>query len=83
MEALGPYAQLQDFNGGRWVYGYLRSRGTTIAAGTSEILRNILAEQVLGLPKSYFKGQISLGPYASSSSRASPFKPCHFLHLTC
>ncbi len=53
MEALGAYAQLRDFDAGRWGYGYLRSRGATIAAGTSEILRNILAERVLGLPKSY------------------------------
>ncbi len=53
METLGPYAQLRDFDEGRWVYNYLRTRGNTIEAGTSEIQRNIVAERVLGLPKSY------------------------------
>jgi len=53
METLGPYAQLKDFDEGRWVYSYLRARGNTIEAGTSEIQRNIIAERVLGLPKSY------------------------------
>jgi alkylation response protein AidB-like acyl-CoA dehydrogenase len=52
-EILGPYGQLKDFDGGRWEYGYLRARGNTIEAGTSEIQRNIIAERVLGLPKSY------------------------------
>jgi alkylation response protein AidB-like acyl-CoA dehydrogenase len=52
-EALGPFGQLQDVDEGKWVYGYLRSRGNTIEAGTSEIQRNIVAERVLGLPKSY------------------------------
>jgi len=53
MEILGPYAQLHGFDNGRWVFDYLRTRANTIEAGTSEILRNIVAERVLGLPKSY------------------------------
>ncbi len=52
-EILGPYGQLTDFDNGMWQYSYLRSRGNTIEAGTSEIQRNIIAERVLGLPKSY------------------------------
>jgi alkylation response protein AidB-like acyl-CoA dehydrogenase len=57
-EILGPYAQLeagdpQAIDNGAWSYGYLRSRGNTIEAGTSEIQRNIIGHFVLGLPKSY------------------------------
>lgn len=37
---------------GRWPLYYMNSYGATIAAGTSEIQRNIIAERVLGLPKS-------------------------------
>lgn len=36
---------------GEWAYRYLRSFGSTISGGTSEIHRNIIAERVLGLPK--------------------------------
>ena len=52
-EILGPYGQLKEFDQGTWEYAYLRTRGNTIEAGTSEIQRNIIAERVLGLPKSY------------------------------
>jgi len=53
MEVLGPYGQLTEFDGGRIAYNYLRSRGNTIEAGTSEVQRNIIAQRVLGLPRSY------------------------------
>jgi alkylation response protein AidB-like acyl-CoA dehydrogenase len=55
LELLGPDAQLLAENapyGGYWQHLQLRSRGNTIEAGTSEILRNIVAERVLGLPRS-------------------------------
>jgi alkylation response protein AidB-like acyl-CoA dehydrogenase len=50
LELLGPEAQVMD-DEGYWQWLQLRSRGNTIEAGTSEILRNIVAERVLGLPK--------------------------------
>jgi alkylation response protein AidB-like acyl-CoA dehydrogenase len=57
-EVLGPYGQLESgddhaIDKGAWSYGYLRTRGNTIEAGTSEIQRNIIGHFVLGLPKSY------------------------------
>jgi alkylation response protein AidB-like acyl-CoA dehydrogenase len=55
LDILGVRAQLDGHDGdwsGFWQYQQLRSRGNTIEAGTSEILRNIVAERVLGLPRS-------------------------------
>ena len=56
IELGGPYAALERgepraIDAGRWQYEYLWSRAATIYAGTSEVQRNIIAQQVLGLPK--------------------------------
>jgi alkylation response protein AidB-like acyl-CoA dehydrogenase len=53
---MGPYGLLDERDpraplDGRWPHLYLYSRGRTIAAGTSEIQRGIIAQRVLGLPK--------------------------------
>jgi alkylation response protein AidB-like acyl-CoA dehydrogenase len=48
-ELRGPEGILDD---GWWNHQQLRSRGNTIEAGTSEVLRNIIAERILGLPRS-------------------------------
>jgi alkylation response protein AidB-like acyl-CoA dehydrogenase len=39
-----------DFTGRDAVYRYLRAKGNSIEGGTSEILRNVISERVLGLP---------------------------------
>jgi len=53
MEILGPYGQLTEGEFGLLSYNYLRSRGNSIEAGTTEILKNTIAYRVLGMPKSY------------------------------
>ena len=47
LEPESPYARLR----GRFERSYLTSTGSTIAAGTSEIQRNIIATRGLGLPR--------------------------------
>jgi alkylation response protein AidB-like acyl-CoA dehydrogenase len=37
--------------GGAWQYSFLRSRANSIEGGTTDILKNIIAERVLGLPR--------------------------------
>lgn len=53
MTLLGPQATLWNDGpeAGRWATDYLYSYGSWIAAGTGDIYRNIIGEQVLGLPK--------------------------------
>jgi alkylation response protein AidB-like acyl-CoA dehydrogenase len=55
VDLLGPDALLRSgeraIEGGRWAVGYLHSRGATIGAGTAEIQRNTIAEQILELPR--------------------------------
>ncbi|MCE7893982.1 MAG: acyl-CoA dehydrogenase family protein [Myxococcales bacterium] len=56
-EMLGPDAMLgvddpRAPDRGEWPRAFMNSFGMTIGGGTSEILRNIIGERVLGLPKS-------------------------------
>jgi len=57
LEVQGPYASLyagdeRAPDDAAWPRAYMNSYGITIAAGTSEVQRNILGERVLGLAKS-------------------------------
>ena len=51
----GPHAQLwrgpHVLDDGRWQYAWLMARAMTIASGTSEVQRNIIAQRLLGLPR--------------------------------
>src|ERR1700722_9969555 len=47
-EIAGPEALTK---GTSWSYELLRARGNTIEGGTTEVLKNIVAERVLGLPR--------------------------------
>jgi alkylation response protein AidB-like acyl-CoA dehydrogenase len=48
VEIVGPEALTADTD---WSYELLRARGNTIEGGTTEVLKNIVAERVLGLPR--------------------------------
>jgi alkylation response protein AidB-like acyl-CoA dehydrogenase len=54
MEITGPMAPVTDTqfaDVGRWSHGFYMSFANTIAGGSSEIQRNIIAQRVLGLPR--------------------------------
>jgi alkylation response protein AidB-like acyl-CoA dehydrogenase len=55
MELLGSYGAVTDHalpvDDGRWPYMFFTSFAGTIAGGSSEIQRNIIAQRVLGLPR--------------------------------
>jgi alkylation response protein AidB-like acyl-CoA dehydrogenase len=48
MDIAGPRAMLAE---DEWTYRFLRARANSIEGGTTEILKNIVAERVLGLPR--------------------------------
>jgi 3-oxochol-4-en-24-oyl-CoA dehydrogenase len=48
---LGAEAATGEGEGAVWVAGFLGNRALSIAGGTSEIQRNVIAERLLGLPK--------------------------------
>ncbi len=48
VDVIGPQALTA---GTDWSYELLRARGNTIEGGTTEVLKNIVAERVLGLPR--------------------------------
>jgi alkylation response protein AidB-like acyl-CoA dehydrogenase len=48
VDVLGPEALLPD---SEWAYRFLRARANSIEGGTTEVMKNIIAERVLGLPK--------------------------------
>jgi alkylation response protein AidB-like acyl-CoA dehydrogenase len=48
MDLRGPRAVLYDET---WTFRFLRARANSIEGGTTEILKNIVAERVLGLPR--------------------------------
>jgi alkylation response protein AidB-like acyl-CoA dehydrogenase len=56
LEIEGPYSQLSRgseyaVDNADWQFAFLRARANSIEGGTTEILKNIVAERVLGLPK--------------------------------
>jgi alkylation response protein AidB-like acyl-CoA dehydrogenase len=48
---LGPEAAIDDGEATSWINGFLGNRALSIAGGTSDVQRNIIAERLLGLPK--------------------------------
>jgi alkylation response protein AidB-like acyl-CoA dehydrogenase len=55
VEMQGAYGTVVDGErseeGGRWAHSFLVSFASTIAGGSSEIQRNIIAQRILGLPR--------------------------------
>ena len=51
MDSLLAEREPTAVDGGTWQDAFLYARAYTIAGGSSEIMRNMLAERALGLPK--------------------------------
>jgi alkylation response protein AidB-like acyl-CoA dehydrogenase len=48
---LGPQGATTEGEARQWSWGFLSTRCLTIAGGTSEVQRNVIAERILGLPR--------------------------------
>ena len=48
VDVLGPDALVPE---SEWAYRFLRARANSIEGGTTEVMKNIIAERVLGLPR--------------------------------
>jgi alkylation response protein AidB-like acyl-CoA dehydrogenase len=51
LSLLGGEAATNEGPAAQWVFGFLANRCLTIAGGTSEVQRNVIAERLLGLPR--------------------------------
>ena len=51
LDLLGPAGGVDEGDAAAWIGGFLGNRCLSIAGGTSEVQRNVIAERLLGLPK--------------------------------
>ncbi|MBV8950708.1 MAG: acyl-CoA dehydrogenase [Actinobacteria bacterium] len=51
LEMLGPIGATHDADTQTWIHGFLFNRCLTIAGGTTDVQRNVIAERLLGLPR--------------------------------
>ena len=54
-----PRAMRRAIDDGIFQYGFLYSKGMVVAAGTTEVMKNIIGERVLGLPKDMARSAIT------------------------
>jgi alkylation response protein AidB-like acyl-CoA dehydrogenase len=62
LKLLANDAAVADGDSQTWIEQFLFARGMTIAGGTSEIQRNLIGEQLLGLPRDRLVRPDSKGP---------------------